>query len=102
MLYGEPEMIQYDSGTSPRDPDLEIWIYPKTADASLNGDRPKRRYFFAEKDGKTVLYTPRGVSAPERPTVGSDDGATSCPGWLWRCRTTGQGDQRHAVACHGD
>lgn len=58
VLYGEPALIQFDTSPNPREPDLEVWFYPKGA-KGLSGLTPNRRYFFAEKDGGTVLYTPR-------------------------------------------
>ena len=59
ILHGEPALIEFDTSTNPREPDLEIWSYPKNAPEGLSGVEPKRHYFFAEKDGRTVLYTPR-------------------------------------------
>ena len=59
VLFGEPELISYDASRNPREPELEIWTYPKRVDEPLGGLEPNRQYFFAEKDGRTVLYQPR-------------------------------------------
>lgn len=61
VLYGEPGRIDFDPGLAPHEPDLEVWSYPEDAPAGLDGERPKQRYFFAERDGETVLYTPRAT-----------------------------------------
>lgn len=60
-LYGEPERIVFDASPKLREPDLEVWIYPGDAAPGLDGKRPKKRYYFAEKDGETMLYTPRAT-----------------------------------------
>lgn len=59
VVYGEPESVEYDVSVKPREPDLEVWIYPRDAAEGLDGERPKRRYWFAEKDGRVVLHIPR-------------------------------------------
>lgn len=59
VLHGEPELIHHDLGRKPGEPDLEVWVYPKKAEAGLDGEQPRRRYYFVERDGRTVLYTPR-------------------------------------------
>ena len=59
VLYGEPASVEYDTSMKRNEPDLEVWVYPKDATEGLDGAKPKRRYWFAEKDGRTVLHTPR-------------------------------------------
>jgi GWxTD domain-containing protein len=59
VVYGEPESVEYDVSVRPREPDLEVWVYPKDSETGLNGEQPKRRYWFAEKDGRVVLHTPK-------------------------------------------
>ena len=59
VLFGEPDLIRYDSPPNPREPDLEVWNYSGDSEPGLGGEKPNRRYYFAERDGKTVLYTPR-------------------------------------------
>lgn len=59
ILYGEPERIEFDTSLDPREPDLEVWTYPKDAPPGLDGEKPARRYWFAGKDGEIVLHTPR-------------------------------------------
>lgn len=61
VLYGEPERIDFDPGLARHEPDLEVWSYPEDAPPGLDGERPKQRYYFAERDGETVLYTPRAT-----------------------------------------
>jgi GWxTD domain-containing protein len=57
ILYGEPEDIEYESPEKVGNPTLEAWIYPKDAEAGLDGDKPKRRIRFIEIDDRTVIYT---------------------------------------------
>ena len=59
VLFGEPDLIQFDGGTRAREPDLEIWSYSDGSSEGFGRLTPQRRYFFAEVDGKTVLYRPR-------------------------------------------
>lgn len=61
VLYGEPARIDFDPGLSPREPDLEVWSYPEGAAPGLDGEPPKQRYYFAERNGETVLFTPRAT-----------------------------------------
>ena len=70
-LYGEPEAIEFDTSLNPREPDLEVWIYSGDAPPGLDGEAPRKRYYFAEKDGQTVLHTPR---ATRRSTIRQRDG----------------------------
>lgn len=70
VLYGEPERIEYDTSTRRNEPDLEVWVYPKDAPKGLDGKKPKRRYWFAEKDGLTVLHVPR--ASRRSTTIGRD------------------------------
>ena len=58
VLYGEPEEIDHESGPKVGDPVLEIWRYPKGAEAGLDGERPDRRYRFAESNGRVRFYVP--------------------------------------------
>ena len=59
ILFGEPEEIQYDVSGRPGEPDLEIWLYPRTVEDALGGLEPDREYFFAEQDGRKSFYVPR-------------------------------------------
>lgn len=59
VLFGEPDLIEYDSTSNPREPDLEIWNYSRDSEPGLGGKKPDRRYYFAKGDGRTELYTPR-------------------------------------------
>ncbi len=59
VIFGEPALIAYDVSRNPREPELEIWNYPKGMEGALGDLEPQRQYFFAEKEGKTVLYQPR-------------------------------------------
>lgn len=59
VLYGEPKDVEYDISLKPNEPDLEVWIYSKESSEGLDGSRPRRRYWFAEKGGRTVLHIPR-------------------------------------------
>ncbi len=59
IIFGEPELISYDVSSNPREPELEIWNYPKQVAEALGELEPQRQYFFAEREGKTVLYQPR-------------------------------------------
>ena len=67
VLYGEPELIFFDPGRTPAQPDLEVWVYPKRVEDGLTDERPQRRYYFAEQDGRTVLFTPRASRRIEIP-----------------------------------
>lgn len=60
-LYGEPDAIEFDTSLNPREPDLEVWIYSGEAPPGIDGESPRKRYYFADKDGETVLYTPRAT-----------------------------------------
>ena len=59
VLFGEPALIEFYGGTNPREPDLEVWNYGRDAEPGLSGEKPDRRYFFAEQDGEIVRYQPR-------------------------------------------
>jgi GWxTD domain-containing protein len=57
ILYGEPEDIEFESPQKVGGPTLEVWIYPKNAEAGLDGDKPKHRIRFVEIKERTVFYT---------------------------------------------
>jgi GWxTD domain-containing protein len=59
ILFGEPELIQFDVSNHPAEPDLEIWYYPRDVEEALGGLQPQSAYFFAEIEGRTVSYVPR-------------------------------------------
>ena len=52
VLYGEPEMIEYEEFRDVRDPDVEVWRYPKKAEPGLDGERPQRTYRFVRVDDR--------------------------------------------------
>jgi GWxTD domain-containing protein len=61
VLYGEPEKITFevpDHQPPQRQRTLEVWNYAKDAPVGLDGNKPKRKYFFTQRDGLTVFNTP--------------------------------------------
>lgn len=48
ILYGEPEEITFEDNRHVDDPPVELWKYPKGAEAGLDGERPERIYRFAK------------------------------------------------------
>lgn len=57
ILYGEPEEVTFETPMEVGVPTLEVWKYPKDAEAGLDGEAPKRSYRFIEIDGSKVFYT---------------------------------------------
>ena len=57
ILYGEPEEIEFAAPLDVAVPTLEVWKYPKDAEAGLDGEEPQRSYRFIEIDGSKVFYT---------------------------------------------
>jgi GWxTD domain-containing protein len=59
ILYGEPEKSYYEvpeRPRSPRPPDpVEVWSYAKSAAKGLDGEQPKRKYFFVKRGESTVF-----------------------------------------------
>jgi GWxTD domain-containing protein len=66
ILYGEPEEITFEDLRHVDDPPVELWRYPKGAEAGLDGKRPERIYRFA-KIGDLTRHFRKG--SPEDPAV---------------------------------
>ncbi len=59
ILHGEPEARDYESSNKRyRDESYEVWRYPKDAGPGLDGEPPKREYFFIKDGEKTVFHIP--------------------------------------------
>jgi GWxTD domain-containing protein len=61
VLYGEAEEVTFEMPTRPsrlRQEPIEVWAYPRDAEAGLDGEQPKRRYFFVKKDTVTTFSSP--------------------------------------------
>jgi len=61
ILYGAPEKSYFEvperPRNSPRQPEpVEVWSYPKDAPRGLDGEKPKRKYFFVKRGEATVLW----------------------------------------------
>jgi GWxTD domain-containing protein len=89
ILYGAPESIGYEEFRDVSGPDVELWTYPKKAEAGLDGRRPERQYRFAKLDDLTRFYSPRethdprqrrGISEPGLPPGGPVDSGPVHPG----------------------
>jgi GWxTD domain-containing protein len=63
VLYGDPEEVSFEMPTRQtrraQEP-LEIWTYSKEAAAGLDGQRPRRKYFFLKQSGVTAFSSPKG------------------------------------------
>jgi len=60
ILYGAPEKSYFEvperPRNSPRQPEpVEVWSYPKDAPRGLDGEKPKRKYFFVKRGEATVF-----------------------------------------------
>lgn len=59
VLYGEPREVIYDTSIKRNEPNLEVWVYSGDGEPGLDGEPPRARYWFAEKDGQVVAHIPR-------------------------------------------
>ncbi len=59
IVYGEPEKIEFRSPQKVDEPTLEVFVYPKDAEAGLDGEKPKREYQFYRERDLTTFYTGR-------------------------------------------
>jgi len=60
ILYGEPDNTYYEvperPRNSPRAPEpVEVWSYSKDSPRGLDGEKPKRKYFFVKRGEATVF-----------------------------------------------
>lgn len=70
ILYGPPEEVRYEVAARPGIGPIEVWVYPKKAEKGLDGESPKRFYYFVKKGE----YTVETVAPPRqrlRPGAGS-------------------------------
>lgn len=54
ILYGPPEEVRYEVAARPGIGPIEVWVYPKKAEKGLDGERPKRYYYFVRQGEYTV------------------------------------------------
>lgn len=64
ILYGEPEEVTYQTPENRNRPPVEVWSYPKDAEPGLDGNPPKRKYFFSKTGEVTEFSSP--VPPPRR------------------------------------
>lgn len=64
ILYGEPEEISFEDRRHVDDPPVELWRYPKDADAGLDGERPERVYRFAKSGDLTRMFRKGSAEDP--------------------------------------
>jgi GWxTD domain-containing protein len=70
ILYGEPEEVKYELSSRPNQGPIEVWIYPQSAEAGLDGKQPERFYYFTKQGDYTVA-----TIAPRRDTLRRPGGA---------------------------
>lgn len=58
VLFGPPEKVEYVPVSLPRRGTIEIWLYPKDAEAGLTDEKPRKEYYFLQKGETTVSYIP--------------------------------------------
>ncbi len=58
ILYGPPEQVKYEVAARPGLGPIEVWVYPKQAEQGLDGERPKRTYYFVKRGEYTVETPP--------------------------------------------
>ncbi len=58
ILYGTPEKVDYEVSSRPGSGNIEVWSYPKGAEEGLDGERPKRTYYFVKRGEYTVESPP--------------------------------------------
>ncbi len=63
VLFGDPEKTEWEEHRDIDDPNIELWIYPKSAAKGLNGKKPARRYRFA-RDGDVMRLFSNDPSDP--------------------------------------
>jgi GWxTD domain-containing protein len=80
ILYGEPESVEYEEFQDVSGPDIELWRYPKKAEAGLDGRRPVREYRFAKIGDLTAFFSPRDLRDPRRRREASEPGFPGGPG----------------------
>lgn len=66
VLYGEPESTEYEEHRNIEDPDVERWVYLKSADEGLDGKKPRRQYRFAKEGDVTEFFVNTGVDKRRR------------------------------------
>ena len=64
ILYGEPEEITFEDRRHVDDPPVELWRYPKGAEAGLDASRPDRTYRFARRGDLTRLFRKGSADDP--------------------------------------
>jgi GWxTD domain-containing protein len=64
ILYGEPEETTFEDRRHVEDPPVELWRYPKTAEAGLDGERPERIYRFSKRDDLTRFFRKGSAEDP--------------------------------------
>lgn len=67
VLYGKPSRTDYDIGTDPRDPPIELWFYPGEQPPGLDGEPPAPFYRFIKRGEVTEFYRPLTGIAKARP-----------------------------------
>jgi GWxTD domain-containing protein len=77
ILYGAPETVEYEEFQDVSGPDVELWRYPKQAEAGLDGRRPQREYRFAKLDDLTRFFSARDLRDPRRRRDASEPGFPS-------------------------
>ncbi len=69
ILYGAPEKVSYEVAARPGLGPIEVWTYAKDAEKGLDGEQPKREYFFVQK-GEHTVQTPTPPRQKLRPRSG--------------------------------
>ncbi len=66
VLYGPPGETRYELSAQVRRQNVEIWVYPPSAEDGLDDKRPKKVYLFIKQGDLTVEY--RGAIRKRGPT----------------------------------
>ncbi len=67
VLYGEPGEVTHEPGDFKGEPPVEVWTYPESAAAGVDGKRPEPRYRFVQQGDLTILLRAgRGPPTPPR------------------------------------
>ncbi|MEM1246212.1 MAG: GWxTD domain-containing protein [Acidobacteriota bacterium] len=66
ILYGDPESSEYEEHRNIEDPDVERWVYLKSAEKGLDGKKPRRQYRFAKEGDVTEFFVNTGVDQRRR------------------------------------
>ena len=69
ILYGEPAEVRYEVAARPGLGPIEVWVYPKDAERGLDGETPKRYYYFVKK-GEHTVTSPNPPRQRLRPRTG--------------------------------